>query len=128
MCAELCPSCPYYENYLERKCYYYDKIVCKQIYGRDCVEKCEVLKQNSGNANCDFNDVGKFCQPYQSFVDDVKTLCYNTPGCGMFYVRHFSSRVVRNGIEEAYLCEASGVVHKEEHHTAYVMGRKIKKS
>ena len=47
---------------------------------------CE-LKDNFGRECVEENESDGFCEHFDSFIDRVKSDCYTTPGCTMFYVK-----------------------------------------
>ena len=54
-----------------------------------------------------------------SFIEEAKRLCYNTPGCGKFCVES------RNYRTDAYLCNPSSAVRRSfgNVYTTYIMGK-----
>ena len=55
----------------------------------------------------------------ESFMEEVKNLCYNTPGCGMFYVEVDK----HNGRQDAFLCSDSTPVTRMLGATTYLMSK-----
>ena len=53
----------------------------------------------------------------ESFIETAKSLCFDTPGCGMFYVKGDSNR------QDAFLCSTSTPVIRNSGATTYVMSK-----
>ena len=82
-----------------------DNTICEPMCGH-CIMGYNYQMQNETH------------ETYDDVIEAAKTLCYDTPGCGKFFVELYDNRT------DAYLCDSSSAVMRSSSNTdtTYIMG------